>query len=75
MAAAEAQTNFWGYEVPSLPLWYGTYYVIMRATATSSSGVTVKNSIPMRGTVTVGSECLTAVQSNPDLLTGPRTLP
>jgi hypothetical protein len=61
VSAASSQNKYWGYEVPSLPVGFGTrtYYVIVRATATTSSGVTVRDSIPMRGTVTVGNECMT----------------
>jgi len=76
VGAAEAQNKFWGYEVPSLPFGVGTrtYHVIMRATATTPSGVTVKNSIPMRGTVTVGPECMTAIHTH-TLPTRPATFP
>jgi hypothetical protein len=54
-----------GWEVPALPLACAQrpYYVIVRATATTPSGTTVRDSIPMRGTVTTGPECLTATQS------------
>ena len=72
--AATSQNKYWGFEVPSsLPLPLAgprTFYVIVRATATTASGVTVKDSIPMRGTVSVGSECLTPMHN-----AGPITLP
>jgi hypothetical protein len=67
VVAASAQNKYWGYEVPSLPLGLPgqtrTFSVIIRATATTPSGVTVRDSIPMRGTVSVGPECLTATHS------------
>jgi hypothetical protein len=78
VSAASAQHKFHGYEMPSLPLGFPgstrTYYVIVRVTATTPSGVTVRDSIPTRGTVTVRPECLTASETSV-IHTGPVTLP
>jgi len=57
--AAHSQNKYWGYEVPGLPL--GSYFVIVRVTATTASGVTVRDSIPMTGKVSQAAACLKAV--------------
>ena len=65
--AATSQNKYWGFEVPSLPLGFSgtrTFSVIVRATATTPSGVTVRDSIPLRGTVSAGTECLTMTYQN-----------
>ena len=75
--AATSQNKYWGYEVPSLPLNFvgtKTFWVIIRATATTASGVSVKDSIPLRGTVTAGPDCLT-MNYNSAPLAGPVTVP
>jgi hypothetical protein len=68
VSAATSQNKFWGYEVPSLPinlLEPREYYVIVRATATTPSGVTVRDSIPMVGTVTDRRDCLSSAPAGP----------
>jgi hypothetical protein len=75
--AATSQNKYWGFEVPSLPLPFSgtrTFYVIVRATATTASGTTVRDSIPMRGTITAGADCLTMTYQNRPL-TGTNSLP
>ena len=57
--AATAHNKYWGYEFPDLKLFTArTFYVIVRVTATTASGVTVHDSIPMLGTVSAGSQCM-----------------
>jgi hypothetical protein len=77
VGAASAQNKFWGYEVPTLSsalISQQTYYVIVRATATTSAGVTAKDSIPLRGTVTSGPNCLSPAPATTGPI-GPLTFP
>jgi hypothetical protein len=53
--AAHSQNKYWGYEAPVVSS--GTNFVIVRVTATTPSGVTVKDSIPLTGTVRQASAC------------------
>jgi hypothetical protein len=54
--AAHSQHKYYGYEVPSLPSG-ATVYVIVRVTATTASGVTVRDASPLRGTVSPRAVC------------------
>ena len=56
VTAAHSQHKWGGFQVPSLPSG-STLYAIVRVTATTPSGVTVKDSIPMRGTVSPRAVC------------------
>jgi len=53
--AAHSKHKFYGFEVPVLDV--GKLYPIVRVTATTPSGVTVKDSIPLRGQVTSPTLC------------------
>jgi hypothetical protein len=58
VGATYSQHKAESYEVPTLPALPGlNMWAIIRVTATTPSGVTVKDSIPLRGAVQADSSC------------------